>query len=191
MKRNAAATRQKFIEAATGEFAAFGFAGARIDRIAERAGYNKQLIYAHFGSKEGLFEAVAALHLKDVLDTVPFDPYDLPEYAARLHDYNRAHSELVKLVAWFALEEIPSDIVATALIGSMTQKVARLRQAQDEGAIHSPLAPESLLQMVLAVSGAWTVGPHAIGAESVIHADEQRRAILESVRTLVSGARAD
>ena len=37
---------------------AFGLGGARVDRIAERAGANKRLIYYYFGNKESLFLAV-------------------------------------------------------------------------------------------------------------------------------------
>jgi TetR/AcrR family transcriptional regulator len=51
-------TRQKVLTAAIDEFAAHGFAGGRVDRIAERGGVNKAMIYYHFSSKEGLHTAV-------------------------------------------------------------------------------------------------------------------------------------
>jgi TetR/AcrR family transcriptional regulator len=51
-------TKQKIIEAAREEFARFGFAGARVDRIAQRASVNKAMLYYHFQSKENLYEAV-------------------------------------------------------------------------------------------------------------------------------------
>ena len=46
------------MQAARGEFAARGFAGARTAQIAEQAGVNKQLIFYYFGSKRGLYDAV-------------------------------------------------------------------------------------------------------------------------------------
>lgn len=49
-------TRTAIITAATREFADLGFAGARVARIAESAGVNKQLIFYYFGSKRGLYE---------------------------------------------------------------------------------------------------------------------------------------
>nr|WP_243436138.1 TetR/AcrR family transcriptional regulator [Acanthopleuribacter pedis] len=39
-------------------FAEHGFAGARVDEIAQRAGVNKALINYHFGSKARLFRAI-------------------------------------------------------------------------------------------------------------------------------------
>jgi len=52
------ATQARILAAATEEFAQFGIAGARVDRIALNAKSNKQLIYRYFGTKQGLYEAV-------------------------------------------------------------------------------------------------------------------------------------
>ena len=46
------------IAAARLEFAERGFQGARVDRIARRAGVNKQLLFYYFHSKRGLFREV-------------------------------------------------------------------------------------------------------------------------------------
>jgi len=54
---NPDATRQRVLGAATVEFARLGFAGARVDAIAERAKANKRMIYHYFGSKQALFLA--------------------------------------------------------------------------------------------------------------------------------------
>jgi TetR/AcrR family transcriptional regulator len=43
--------------AARAEFALAGYAGARVERIARKAGVNKQLIFYYFGSKQGLYRA--------------------------------------------------------------------------------------------------------------------------------------
>jgi len=59
-------TRKKIIEAAAAEFAGSGLAGARIDRIAERAGVNKAMIYYHFASKEKLYQAIIDEHVERV-----------------------------------------------------------------------------------------------------------------------------
>src|SRR3954468_2337586 len=75
-------SRERLLAAAATEFAAHGFAGASVDRIARHARVNKAMIYYHFKSKAALygeilrdmFAAVAAR----VAGTVqsPLDPAD-------------------------------------------------------------------------------------------------------------------
>jgi AcrR family transcriptional regulator len=50
--------RKELIAAARMEFAEHGFAGARVQRIADRTNSNKALLYGYFGSKQGLYVAV-------------------------------------------------------------------------------------------------------------------------------------
>lgn len=52
------ATRRALLEAAAHEFAHWGFAGARVERIAARAGVTTGALYAQFAGKDGLFLAV-------------------------------------------------------------------------------------------------------------------------------------
>lgn len=52
--------KSRILEAAREEFASQGFVGARVARIARRAGVNKQLLYYYFRSKSGLHRAVMA-----------------------------------------------------------------------------------------------------------------------------------
>ena len=56
-------TKEKILSSARQEFAAFGLAGARVDRIAQNAAVNKAMIYYHFSSKENLYQAVIDDHL--------------------------------------------------------------------------------------------------------------------------------
>lgn len=51
-------TRATILNAAIAEFTSKGLSGARIDRIAKRAGVNKRMIYYYFRNKEGLYIAV-------------------------------------------------------------------------------------------------------------------------------------
>jgi AcrR family transcriptional regulator len=48
-------TRHRILEAATEEFARYGLGGARVDRIAVRAGANKRMLYYYFRDKDNLF----------------------------------------------------------------------------------------------------------------------------------------
>jgi TetR/AcrR family transcriptional regulator len=56
--REPAPTREALLAAATEAFAAHGFDGARVDRIAAAAGVNKAMISYHFGGKAGLHRAI-------------------------------------------------------------------------------------------------------------------------------------
>src|SRR5262245_6007588 len=54
--RKSAARREAILAAALDEFSAQGFAAARMDDVARRAGVGKGTIYLHFRDKEALFQ---------------------------------------------------------------------------------------------------------------------------------------
>jgi TetR/AcrR family transcriptional regulator len=58
MSRPPRASRDRILAAAAGEFAAHGYAGARVDRIARRARVNKAMLYYHFRSKQSLYRTL-------------------------------------------------------------------------------------------------------------------------------------
>jgi TetR/AcrR family transcriptional regulator len=62
VKRAAGHTRDAILAAAATEFAAHGFAGASVDDIAARSGFNKAMIYYHFKGKRTLYVEI----LRDV-----------------------------------------------------------------------------------------------------------------------------
>ena len=67
-------SRDRVLAGAAEEFAAAGFAGARIDRIARRTRLNVRMIYYHFGSKKGLYRAVLEsiyVEMSRVIETLP------------------------------------------------------------------------------------------------------------------------
>ncbi|WP_315834072.1 TetR/AcrR family transcriptional regulator [Bradyrhizobium prioriisuperbiae] len=57
-QRDPEGMRLRILAAAKNEFAAYGLAGARVDRIAEEAGANKRMLYYHVGNKEDLYLTV-------------------------------------------------------------------------------------------------------------------------------------
>lgn len=58
MPRPATVSPDRILDVAALEFAARGYAGARVDRIARRARVNKAMLYYHFGSKQALYRAL-------------------------------------------------------------------------------------------------------------------------------------
>ena len=57
-QRDPEGMRLRILEAAKEEFAAHGLAGARVDRIAAKAGANKRMLYYHVGKKDELYLTV-------------------------------------------------------------------------------------------------------------------------------------
>lgn len=57
---------QALITAATEIFLQYGFEGATLDMIIERAGGSRSTLYKNFGDKEGLFAAVIATLIDDI-----------------------------------------------------------------------------------------------------------------------------
>ena len=55
--RNPEATRAAILQAALEEFSEVGLSGARVDRIAERAGVSKPMIYEYLGDKHSVYAA--------------------------------------------------------------------------------------------------------------------------------------
>ncbi len=103
--RDAAATRQRILAAATDEFARYGFAGARVDRISRRARTFDRMIYYYYGDKVGLFRVVLenvyedlwraeeALRLSGVAPEA-----GMRELVAFTWNYYVAHPEFIRLL---------------------------------------------------------------------------------------------
>ncbi|WP_368905269.1 TetR/AcrR family transcriptional regulator [Taklimakanibacter lacteus] len=103
--RDAEATRQAILAAATAEFARKGLGGARVDAIAARARANKRMIYHYFGSKEKLFTAVleeAYGHIRSAELKLPLAELEPEQALAALlrftWDYYLARPEFLSLV---------------------------------------------------------------------------------------------
>jgi AcrR family transcriptional regulator len=183
--RNAEATRERILEAALAEFSAHGIAGARVDRIARAAECNKNLIYVYFQDKETLFTTVLQKHLARVYDANPFTPDDLPGYAAKVFDFAMAHPDLLRLMAWFALEqktEIPAVRAA-----ARDAKVEELKKAQKAGRVGTAFPPDFLLTALMTLATAWTAA-NPFGPSLDPSAPKQpaalRRNVAEAVRLL-------
>jgi AcrR family transcriptional regulator len=158
--RKASATKQRLVDAAIDEFAAHGIAGARVDRIAKTAQANKQLIYAYFGNKDGLFDAALTDSCTALADSVPFDAEDIPGYVGRLFDYAVEHPEIFRLVTWAGLER--PTAVAEFEADSYGAKLAAITEAQHDGRLAASPAPADLLALVMALASAWFSASEAI-----------------------------
>jgi AcrR family transcriptional regulator len=188
--RDARATQERLLVAAIDEFAQHGLAGARIDRIAERADANKRLIYVYFGSKDDLFDAVLARTLGVLTEAVPFTPEDLPGYAGALFDQLVGHPKVLRLATWRNFErESASERERASFAG----KVAAIKSAQKAGTIDAAIPPADLLAMLMSLVTSWLSAPVALrelggGGDPMAprRLKQHRRALVEAVARVVA-----
>jgi AcrR family transcriptional regulator len=183
MAYDSAATRARLLDAAYDEFVEVGFAGARVDRIASSASANKQAIYAYFGSKEALFDAVLMSRLTVLADAVPFTEDDLPGYAGALFDNLTAEPGLQRLTQWKLLERPDA---------SPTEKEAhRAKAAAIAARYHTtPEHGMDTMMIVLGVIQAWLITPPGIrgpgdGGDESARLPEHRAAVVAAVSAIV------
>lgn len=175
------------LDAATVEFAAYGVAGARVDRVAAASGVNKAQMYGWFRSKDGLFDAVFAEHLHRIVDTVPFRPYDLPGYAVGLYDSYLASPELVRLAGWSRLERVPTGDLLSGHTELVAPKYEAIARAQAEGRIVPDLSPDEVYALVIALAGTWSpISATYTAAAGDDEADHDRRR--QALRSVVGRA---
>jgi AcrR family transcriptional regulator len=187
--RNAAATKERILEAALAEFSAHGIAGARVDRIARAARCNKNLIYIYFEDKETLFTTVLLKHLMRIHEEQPFTPDDLPGYAAKVFDWAMANPDLMRLIAWSALEKAKAPTERGATLDA---KLAALAEAQDAGRVGTAFPPHFLLIAVMSLATAWSaagpLGP-SLDAKAAECPAALRESIIEAVRLLANAGK--
>jgi AcrR family transcriptional regulator len=190
MPRDPEETKRRIFDAAKVEFAEHGIAGARIDRIAAAAKANKQLIYAYFGNKRVLFELVASHNVARFVDEVPFDPADLPGYAAGTFDFYTAHPEVAKIGAWHALEPGETEHRVPAIEDVIRRRTRAVARAQTEGIVDSCLPAAELLALISVIASAWAVPtPERLAELGTDRRSVQRRrkAVIEAVTRIAGG----
>jgi AcrR family transcriptional regulator len=174
------ATRQRLLDAATAEFAAYGIAGARVDRIAEAAKSNKAQIYHYFGSKDGLFNAVFNAMCVDTLQEVPIDTSDLPEYAGRLFDSYENRPYVQRLATWYRLERAGSGDPLALVLANYKDKVAKIAAAQKAGQIPKRFSAVEFLGLVLHLSALWAGGMPEYDALVAQNSRARRRQVVKN-----------
>jgi len=97
--------KQKILDASLEEFAVFGFEGARVDRIAQKADINKAMIFYYFSSKQNLYRTVIKEVLLDFIPRVQrvvmeaHTPESLFEILPALYiRYFSAKKEVIKII---------------------------------------------------------------------------------------------
>ncbi|HEX6526357.1 MAG TPA: TetR family transcriptional regulator [Streptosporangiaceae bacterium] len=181
--RDPEAKRQQLFEAALAEFAEFGLAGARVDRLAKRAGISAGLVYSFYDGKEGLFDAVFDQIVELAVATVPIDADDLPGYAARLYDSGAEHPEVARFMTWYQLEH-PRSPQRTAAASAMADKVAAIADAQRLGVVTADIPAGQILAAVLAIANMWNQPSEDLRA--LVPGKDRRQAVIDTVARVVT-----
>lgn len=128
-RRNPARNQERILRAATEEFARYGLGGARVDRIAARAGANKRMLYYYYGNKEDLFLAVLEARYAHIrraelgLHLLDLDPVQgMRRMVEFTWNYYLKHPEFL-----------------TLLNSENLHRARHLKRSRDIAAMHSPL----------------------------------------------------
>jgi len=127
--RDADRTQQAILNAAVAEFAHAGLGGARVERIAERAGVNKRLLYYYFGSKDDLFLAVLEQTYADIREA---------ERELHLETANPADA-VRRLVAFTWNHYLAHPEFLTLLNSENLHRARHLKRSRQVRAMNSPL----------------------------------------------------
>lgn len=159
--RDADRSQSTILAAARDEFAEHGLGGARMDRIAERAGLNKRLIYYYFQDKEALFQAVLEQSYRDIrqaerqLNLLELRP---PDALRRLVEFTWAyyldHPEFLTLLNSANLHKarhLQGSRRARELNSPLIEMLARiLERGRREGSFRGGIDP---LQLYISIAG--------------------------------------
>jgi AcrR family transcriptional regulator len=177
------------LDAAARVFAQHGYAGASVDRIAERARLSKGTFYWHFKSKEELFLALVeeridapARSLMEVTRTAPAEAATAPVVSRGLADLFTGQRELLVLMQEYWAAAVRSAPVRRRyrrrqehLVGALADA---LRARHDETGVPLTLPAERLATAFVALA-------HGLALEAVVNPDALDSALFGEILSLV------
>lgn len=185
-------TKRILLDAASVEFALSGLDGARMQSIVKRAGINERMIYHHFGSKQGLYEAVLADQQASVSQRIA----DADATGDAREAFGRTMTQVMRglierpyflslmlheaLGGWRNMPAVTISEVPRSL-------TSLFRRAQKEGAFRKDVSFESVY---LAALGAMTAGYLLSGRFDIMQENEKRRdrLVADTLELVLRGA---
>ncbi|MEV4310727.1 TetR family transcriptional regulator [Actinocrispum sp. NPDC049592] len=152
-------SRRQLLAAAYDVFASKGYAGARVQEIAERAGVNKQLINYYFGGKEGLYRALQRQWL-EVEATFDDPTQSAADVAAKYLHASLADPRGTRLMMWRGLaagcggDPVPDE--------EPVQDLSGLTNRQQAGEIDPSIDPACLLLSLIGITSIPVVVPDLV-----------------------------
>ena len=161
--RNKEATQAQILAAALPIFAEKGFRGSSVSEIAQGAGVTKSLIHHHFGSKEGLWNAIKERHFREYFDAqmgMLGSPGTADLLERSVEAYFRflgSNPSFVRMMAWMQLER---NEESSFPLGEMLTREAirKIREGQEIGHLRKDLHPFSILVSFLGLAEHWFQG---------------------------------
>lgn len=149
-KLDADRSHQRLLDAALHEFAAKGYAGARVQDIADRAGLNKQLINYYFGGKEGLFKAIQQ-HWLEHEATFNEPGIGLDELTVRYLREGLSDPRVVRLSAWCGLAEQRCEMAREHALDRAGERedLSDFERRKEAGELAEDLDPAAVLMMLM------------------------------------------
>jgi TetR/AcrR family transcriptional regulator len=153
-----AASRQRLTRAAAVEFAARGFAGANVDRIAKAARVNKAMIYYHFTSKAALYREI----LRDMFESVAVRVTDAAQASSDPDSKVRAFVEAIAIEAearphfppiWFREIAENGTHLDDSTVAHMSRIIGALGRILREGADAGRFRPVNTLLVHATIIG--------------------------------------
>jgi TetR/AcrR family transcriptional regulator len=192
-KRNAAATRERILQAALKEFAAKGLEG-RVEDIAEMAGANRRMAYYYFGSKEGLFLAALErtyfeqVEVEKAIDVNALDPMVAIEalVAAKFEHYVKYphYVEFLKLENVYQARHLKTSKRLAEMRAPFISMISRvLERGQSLGVLRKNVDPLDLYISICALGFFVFSNRHTLGA--IFKADITSPAALKRRRQLI------
>lgn len=159
--RDADLTRARILEAGFDLFVERGFAAVSMRELAVRSGVTKSLIHHHFGTKEGLWDAVkeaafARYYEGQKDELLAADSPDaglLRNGVIRYFHFLKDNPRVVRLFTWMHLErdstcnEMDSELVALG--------ADRVRRAQQQGLLRDDINPTHVVTTFINACSQW------------------------------------
>ncbi|EHN11616.1 transcriptional regulator TetR family [Patulibacter medicamentivorans] len=194
-ERRAARTRAAILDAAERAFRVDGYRGTKVEDVAEAADVAIGSIYSHFGSKDGLYHALAErsveLFAAYMAQAYTDDRTPLEQVLAAGDTYLRFHLEhpgAFRFLAFDGVETAPieDDAVRARISDRIEQLIERFRQ-QIQAAIDSGEArPLDARQLSRFLWGAWNgVIALSLRPDRMALSDDEVAACIQTGRRLV------
>lgn len=161
MTRDPDLTRSRILQAGFDLFVDRGFAAVSMRELAQRSGVTKSLIHHHFGTKEGLWDAVKEVAFSRYYEAQrdELEGADSPDSGLlrngviRYFRFLQENPKVVRLFTWMHLE---GDATCNEMDAELVKLGARrVREAQEAGLLRADVNPTHVVTVFIHACSQW------------------------------------